>query len=386
MVIGILKEIMEGEKRVAATPQTVKKMIADGYKVLVETGAGEGSFYNDDEYKAVGATITDTESIYHESEVILKVKEPLFNNILNIHEVDLLHSGQIIISFLHPASPDNHEMIKKLTAKGVTGLTLDGVPRISRAQSMDALSSMSSCAGYKGMLLAANAIAKFMPMITSAVGVVKPANVLVVGAGVAGLRGIATAKGLGAVVYAADIRPDANEQAKSLGAKIIDTGVPADIAVSQDGKYANKLPEEWLKVERESLKDIIAQADIVFLTALVFGKKAPILVDEEMVKLMQPGSCIADISIDQGGNCSITQPGVISQKHGVNIIGYKNIPGMLPASSTDMFSNNIYNLLKYLTVDGKIKLDLSDEIVKSILVCHEGVLLHEGTLEAMSQK
>ena len=218
MIIGIPKEIMDGENRVAAIPETVKKMVADGCKVLVQTGAGVGAFYHDEDYIAAGATMTDDpQSVYAQADVILKVKEPLFNSDLQKHEVDMMHAGQVVITFFHPASPANHDMVKKLAAAGVIGLTLDGIPRISRAQAMDALSSMSTCAGYKGMLMAAESIPKFMPMIGSAVGMIKPAKVLIVGAGVAGLRAIATAKSLGAVVYAADIRPEACEQAKSLG-------------------------------------------------------------------------------------------------------------------------------------------------------------------------
>ncbi|MFA6627327.1 MAG: NAD(P) transhydrogenase subunit alpha [Bacilli bacterium] len=384
MIIGIPKEIMHGEKRVSAIPDTVKKMVADGATVLVEKSAGEGSFYHDDQYAEAGAYLIDgPESIFEKADVILKVKEPQFNHDLNKHEVDMLHQGQTLITFIHPASPVNHLMVNKMAENGIIGLTLDGVPRISRAQSMDALSSMSSCAGYKGMIMGADDIAKFMPMIGSAVGMIKPATVLVVGTGVAGLRAVATAKGLGAQVYAADIRPEANEQAKSLGAKIVETSVPADIAVSADGKHANALPEKWLAIERANLSQIVAKADIIFLSALVQGKVAPILLTEEMVKSMQPGSCIVDISIDQGGNCAITTPGEREVKHNVVIEGIKNIPGMLPTSSTWMFAHNIYNLLKYLTKDGAIYLDLKDEVTSSILVTMDGKVVHSGTLEAM---
>ena len=300
-----------------------------------------------------------------------------------MHEIDMMSEGQYLITFLHPAAPVNHHMIRKMAEKGIIGLTLDGVPRISRAQRMDALSSMSACAGYKGMIMASNEIAKFMPMIGSAVGMIKPATVFVIGAGVAGLRAIATAKGLGAVVYATDIRPEANEQAQSLGARIVDLGIPEGVAVSEDRKHANNLPKEWLEKEREAIKDIVSKSDIVFCSALVPGRLAPILITEEMVKSMQPGSCIVDVSIDQGGNCELTVPGEKIVKHGVIIEGIKNIPGLLPTSSTWMFAHNIYNLLEYLTVDGKIKLDLNDEITSSILVTYEGKVVHTGALEAM---
>ncbi|MFA7075800.1 MAG: NAD(P) transhydrogenase subunit alpha [Candidatus Izemoplasmatales bacterium] len=386
MIIGIPKEIMHGENRVSATPETVKKMVLDGHKVLVEKSAGDGSFYHDEEYLAAGGTIIDSpKSIYEQAEVILKVKEPLFNKEFDLHEIDMMHSGQTLITFIHPASPVNHEMVRKMAEKGITGLTLDGIPRISRAQSMDALSSMSTCAGYKGMIMAADSIAKFMPMIGSAVGMIRPANVLVIGTGVAGLRAIATAKSLGAIVYSCDIRAEANEQAQSLGAKIIDLGIPQEIAVSKDGKHANKLSQDWLDVEKSKLADIIQKSDIIFLSALLLGKKAPIIIDENMVKTMKPGSVIIDISIDQGGNCEITPPGYREVKHNIIIDGCKNIPGMIPTSSTWMFAQNIYNLLKYLIKENQINLDLSDEIVESILVCHGGKLVHQGALEAMQK-
>ena len=387
MVIGIPKEILHGEKRVSGIPETVRKMIADGFEVLVEKGAGTESHFFDEDYLAAGAKIIDDpEIIYRDADVILKVKEPQFNEEKNKHEIDMMHACQYLITFLHPAAPANHEMIKKMAEKGVIGLTLDSVPRISRAQSMDALSSMSTCAGYKGVLMAANNLSKFMPMIASAVGMIKPASVLVIGAGVAGLRAIATARGLGAVVHAADIRPEAAEQAKSLGARIIDLGIPEELALSPDKKFAKPLPEEWLEKERAALKEYVAKADIVIASALVPGRVAPVLITEKMVKSMQPGSCIVDISIDQGGNCELTVSGERVIRHGVVIEGIKNIPGMIPNASTWMFSNNVYNLLKYLSKDGKIVLDLNDEIVASILVTKDGKIMHAGTLEAMGQR
>lgn len=384
MIIGIPKEILTGENRVSATPETVKKMIKDGHTVLVESGAGNGAFYSDEQYLEVGAAIIgNVKEIYEKAHIILKVKEPQFNDNIGVHEVDMMHEGQVLVTFLHPASPANHKMIQQLAKKGIIGLTLDGIPRISRAQSMDALSSMSTCAGYKGMMMAANNIAKFMPMIGSAIGMIRPANVLIVGTGVAGLRALATAKSLGAVVHTCDVRADANEQAKSLGAKVIDLDIPQNIAVSENGLYANELPKQWLEKEKEKLREVIINADIVFLSALLFGKQAPVLIDEEMVKLMKPGSCIVDISIDQGGNCSLTKAGEKITVHDVIIEGSKNIPGMIPTSSTWMFANNVYNFVKYLIKDNKLELDLNDEVISSTLVCHKGKIVHKGTLAAI---
>ena len=362
-------------------------MVDTGAKVLFQEGAGIGSHYMDEAYKEAGVQlVSDAEEIFAQAEVILKVKEPLFNQKKNKHELDMMHEGQYLISFIHPASPANHQMVKHMAENGIIGLTLDGIPRISRAQAMDALSSMSACAGYKGMIMGINDISKFVPFVTSAVGRLKPATVFVIGTGVAGLRALATAKGLGATVYSSDIRAEANNNARSLGAIIVEPGVPEEIAVSPDGKHANQLPEKWLTAERDHFKDIVSKSDIVFCSALIQGKVAPILLTEEMVKTMQPGSCVVDISIDQGGNCAITTPGKVDVKHGVIIQGIKNIPGMLSTSSTTMFSKNIYNLLAYLTKDGEINLDMTDEIVSSILVTKDKTIFHEGALEAMGLK
>ena len=352
MIIGVPKEIMPGERRVAASPETVEKMVSDGLTVLVEKNAGEGAFYHDPDYVAAGASIVDDVSeIYQRADVILKVKEPLFNKEKEKHEVDKMQEGQTLITFINPAAPANHDMVKHMAAQGVTSITLDGIPRITRAQTMDALTSMSTCAGYKGMLIAANELPHFVPQIFTAVGMIKPINVLVIGAGVGGLQAIATAKRLGAVVYAADIRPAAAAQAMSLGAKVIDLGVPAEEAIGEGG-YALALSEKRLEEERQLLAGHLKDMDIVFLSALVPGKMAPILITEEMVKDMKPGSAIVDISIDQGGNCDITPAGTVEVKHAVTLLGIKSLPGLLPTSSPWMFSKNVYNLLSYLIKDG----------------------------------
>ncbi|MBR3021685.1 MAG: NAD(P) transhydrogenase subunit alpha [Bacteroidaceae bacterium] len=383
MIIGIPKEIMHDEARVAATPETVGKFVNDGFEVLVERSAGDGALYHDEDYAKAGATIVDDpQEIYDRAEMILKVKEPLFNEQKGKHEVDMMHKGQYLITFIHPASPVNHEMVKQLTSRGVTAITLDGIPRISRAQNMDALTSMSTCAGYKGILMAANLMTTFVPQMFTAVGQIKPARVMVIGVGVAGLQALATAKRLGAITYAADIRPMAVENAGSLGAKVVDTTVPAELAIAEGG-YANRLPDDVLVREQEALKETIQDMDIVFCSALIPGKIAPIIITEEMVKGMKKGSVIVDISIDQGGNCALTPKGGIEKKYGVTLMGVKNIPGLLPTSSTWMFANNLYNLVKYLVKDGHMVLDRSDEVVQKSLVCIDGQLVHAGAKEAM---
>ncbi|EGC76398.1 NAD(P) transhydrogenase subunit alpha [Treponema denticola] len=383
MIIGIPKEIMHGEDRVAATPETCELLVKDGHKVLVEKGAGEGAYFHDPEYEKAGAEIvSDVKKLFSDSEIILKVKEPLYNDAMGCHEIDMMHKGQYLITFIHPAAPVNHEMVKNMAKKGVISLTLDGVPRISRAQNMDALTSMSTCAGYKGILIAANLLPRFIPQIFCAVGMIKPMNVLVVGTGVGGLQALATAKRLGAVTYAADIRPAAREQAQSLGAKIIDLGVPENEAIGEGG-YALHLKKETLENERKLLAPHIKDMDIIFLSALVPGKLAPVIITEEMVKTMKPGSVIVDISIDQGGNCELTPPGEVVKKHNVHLVGIKNIPGLLPSSSTWMFAQNICNLTRYLIKDGKIELDRNDDIVKGILTTIDGEIVHKGAREAM---
>ena len=307
--------------------------------------------------------------MFDKADVILKVKEPLFNEKEGMHESDMLRNGQYLITFLHPAAPVNREPMKKLRDTGCISITLDGIPRISRAQSMDALTSMSTVAGYKGVLMAASYLSKFMPMIGTAVGVIKPAKVVVIGTGV------------GAEVTAIDIRPDAAEQARSLGAKSVDTGVPKEVAIGEGG-YAQRLPEEWLKKEIEAIKPVVKDADVIILTALIPGKLAPVLITEEMVKSMKPGSVIVDIAIDQGGNCAVTKAGEETVFAGVTVSGIKNIPGMMPTSSTWMFANNIYNLLAYLTKDGKIELDRNDPIVASSLTTINKEIVHAGAKEA----
>jgi len=383
LIIGIPREIMNGESRVAAIPETVKKLVNDGARVLIETNAGLKSYFSNELYENVGAEITiNVEDIYETSDLILKVKEPLFNKLLNKSEVEMMKKGQYLITFLHPASPSNHKMVSELAEKGVNSLTLDGMPRITRTQTMDALTSMSTVAGYKSVLMAANRLRKFMPMVGTAVGMIKPANVLVIGTGVAGLQAIATARRLGAVVSAIDIRSDAQEQAKSLGAKIIDVGVPKEIAVG-DGFYACSLPENWLSHERDIIREKISQFDIIILSALVPGKRAPVLITDDMVKMMNPGSVIVDIAIDQGGNCEATVSGEVVEKYLVSIDGTKNIPGQVPESSTWMFAHNIFNFLSYLVKDGQIVLDWEDEVISSTIVTFEGKILHKGTREAM---
>ena len=383
--IGVPKEIMAGERRVAVTPDTCRKLMDKGLAVLVERGAGTGAHLADEAYADAGATLIDgAEQVYAAADVILKVKEPQFSPAAGRSEVAMMKPGQVLVTFLHPASPANHETVRQLATQGVTALTLDSVPRITRAQTMDALTSMSTVAGYKAMLMAADRLGSFVPMVATAIGMLPPARVLVVGTGVAGLQALATAKRLGAVTVAADIRPAAREQAASVGAEIHELPIPDDLAIGEGG-YARPLPDEWLQREREALAPAVAAADVVILAALVPGRRAPRLVDEAMVRSMKSGSALVDIAIDQGGNCAATAPGEVVTRWGVSLDGTKNIPGQVPVSATRLFAENLFNFTSLLVSDGALHLDCDDEILAACLVTHAGRIVHTGALEAMGE-
>jgi len=376
---------MEHEYRVSAIPETVKAFIAEGAHVLVESGAGTASHHADEAYRDVGAElVADSDTIFERSDIILKVKEPQFDSGRNRDEVEMMRRGQTLVAFLHPASPANHQMVRKLAVRGIVSFTLDGVPRITNAQPMDALTSMSTVAGYKSVIMAADRLGCFMPLTNTAVGMLSPAQVFIVGAGVAGLQALATAKRLGSSNYATDIRPEAVEQAKSLRAQIVDPGVPPEIAVGAGG-YAKGLPREWLVREQEAIRDVLRQSDIVILSALVPGHIAPVIVSEDMVRDMKNGSVIVDIAIDQGGNCALTEPGRTVLNHGVTIIGVKNIPGYVPQSASWLFAHNLFHFVSYLVEDGKVRADRGDEIIGPTLVTLNGEVVHDGALEAMAQ-
>jgi NAD(P) transhydrogenase subunit alpha len=384
MIIGVPKEIMPGENRVAAIPETVAKFVKLGLEVLVESKAGAGIYFSDDDYAKAGARIApDVKTVYGGADIILKVKEPLFDERHGVHEMDLLREKQTLITFLHPAAPTNHGMVRTLRERNVTAFSMDSIPRISRAQRMDALTSMSTLTGYKAVLIAANRFPKIIPMVGTAIGMIRPANVLVIGAGVVGLQAIATAKRLGGVVKVIDIRPNARQEAESLGAKTAGFTVPADLAMA-DGGYAKALSEDWLELERDAIAGTVADADIIVLSALVPGERAPILLTEPMVAAMKPGSSIVDVSIDQGGNCALTEPGSETVRHNVFICGIKNIPGSVPVHSSWLYANNMYHYVENLLKKGD-GFDLSDEIVRESLVTHAGKIVHAGTLKALGE-
>jgi H+-translocating NAD(P) transhydrogenase subunit alpha len=386
IVLGIPREIMPGERRVAAIPDTVAKMIAAGARVLVEAGAGTGAFIDDENYRRQGAEIIqDVHEIYDRATLIMKVKEPRFNENIGRHEAELLPENGALVGFMHPANPDNHEGVKILARRGITGYTLDGIPRISRAQQMDALTSMSTVAGYKAVIFSANHLGRFIPMMPTSFGLINPAQFMVIGTGVAGLQAIATAKRLGAKVKTLDIRPEANEQARSLGAENIEFDLPIELAIGEGG-YARRLPDEWYAREKEILALHVEQSDVIILTALIPGEIAPVIIDEPLVKKMKKGSVIVDIAVDQGGNCSLTRHGEDYSYDGVTISGIMNIPATLPIDATNMFAQNAWHFLSYIVRDGALNTDTSDEIINSTLVTCNNSIVHHGTLLSMGLK
>jgi NAD(P) transhydrogenase subunit alpha len=367
MRIAVPKEIMTNERRVAATPETVSKYRKLGHEVSVEAGAGSGIYADDDAYRAAGATIVDdVQVLLGGADLVLKVKQPIFNATVGKHEADMIPNGCTLVTFLHPASPESHDMVRKLRDRGITSFTMDGIPRISRAQAMDALTSMSTCTGYRAVLDAARHLPRFMPTLATAIGSVRPAEALVIGAGVVGLQAIATARRLGAITRAWDIRPAARADATSLGAKVDGFDIPERLALGAGG-YAKALSPEWLALEREAIAPFVAKADVVICSALVPGAVAPVLVTADMVRSMKRGAVIVDVSIDQGGNCELTKPGEEIVVHDVLVSGIQNIPGHMPVHSTWLYAENVYKFVENLLKRGPAP-DLDDEIVSSSLV------------------
>jgi NAD(P) transhydrogenase subunit alpha len=382
MKVAILKEILPGENRVAAIPETVDKMIKGGLEVIVESTAGQAAYIADADYEKVGAKIAaDPAAALQGADLILKIQRPLFNEKAAKHEVDMMKEGAIFIALLQPLTyPD---AVQKLAERKVTAFAMDLIPRITRAQRMDVLSSMSSIAGYKAVLLAANAFGKLIPMMTTAAGTLPPAKALILGAGVAGLQAIATAKRLGAVVEAFDTRPAVKEQVKSLGAEFVELDL-GDEQAEDAGGYAKELSAEFYKKEKELIHQRVKLADLVISTALIPGKKAPILITTDMLKEMKKGSVIVDMAVEQGGNCEGSKAGETVIEHGVTIIGATNLPSTLPIHASQMYAKNMLNFLLHLYVNKELKLDLNDEITKGSLVTYKGEIVHPGTKQIIA--
>ena len=373
LCVGVPREIAPGETRVAVVPETVAKLAKAGLEFVVESHAGEAASFTDQAYRDAGASVApDAPGVYPRADVVLKVREPRPLGEDGTHEADRLREGAALIGFLDPSR--NSELIGRLAARRVSVFAMELIPRISRAQKMDALSSMSTVAGYKAALLAAGALGKFFPLLMTAAGTIAPAKVFVLGAGVAGLQVIATARRLGAVVEAFDVRPAVREEVKSLGASFVHLDL-TDEKLAGEGGYAKSLTAEQEARERELIRQHVKSADVVVSTAMVPGKRAPVLITEAMVREMRPGSVIVDLAAESGGNCELTQAGQQITAHGVVIHGPVNLAAMLPVHASQMYSRNITALLLHLIKDGALRVDLEDEITRETCVTHEGRVL-----------
>ena len=365
---GVVRETAPGETRVAVVPDAAAKLSQAKLEVLVEAGAGLASGHSDESYREAHAQILpDARAVYAGSDVVLKVREP--REAAGGHEADLLREGSVLIGFLDPTR--NTELIERLAARQITAFAMELVPRISRAQKMDALSSMSTVAGYKAALIGANSLGKFFPLLMTAAGTIAPAHVFVLGAGVAGLQAIATARRLGAVVEAFDVRPAARDEVKSLGAKFVALEMTDEKLVGEGG-YARALTSEQEARERELIHAHVKTADLVITTAMVPGRRAPLLITEGMVRDMMPGAVIVDMGAEMGGNCELTQPGATVIAHGVTIHGPINLAATLPVHASQMYSRNVLALLTHLVKDGKLTLDYGDEITRESCLVRGG--------------
>lgn len=371
MIVGVPKELKTKENRVALTPDTVKELVKKGFTVHVEREAGMRSFITDDAYQTSGAVIQTKEEIYRKSDVILKVNAP------EPDEVRKMKQGACLLSFMWAST--NPMLVQACVEAGISVFSMDAIPRISRAQKMDALSSQANLAGYKAVLMAANKIGKILPMMTTAAGTIRPAKVVIFGAGVAGLQALATAKRLGAVVEVTDIRPETKEQVESLGGKFIT--VEGDESIKIEGGYVKGVSEDFLKKQQETVARHIKEADIVITTALIPGKKAPLLVTEEMVKSMRFGSVIVDMAVEQGGNVQGSKMNDTVVQHGVTIIGESNIPSLLPMNASDLYAKNIVAFLLHLATPEGFKWEIEEEITKGSLIVHQGVAVHPSVMQ-----
>ena len=378
MKIAVPRESAEGETRVALTPQIAGQLVADGIEVLVEAGAGEASSNLDGAYAEAGARIVpDAPSLYGEADLVLRVGRP------SDEEVQMLRQGTVLIGTLGTLA--RPELAQKLAERGVTAISMDAIPRITRAQSMDTLSSQATVGGYKAVLIAAERLPKFMPLLTTAAGTVRPAKGIVMGAGVAGLMAIGTARRLGAVVEATDVRPAVKEQVQSLGGTFLEVEMTDEEKAKAEtaGGYATEMSDDYKRRQAELIAERVTEADFVITTALIPGRPAPRLVTDEMVKSMKPGSVIVDMAAEMGGNVEGTEPGKEVVRHGVKIIGFTNLPATMPGSATQMYAKNVQTLVKHLVKDGRIDLDFADEITRGATITHDGKVIHEATAKAL---
>lgn len=383
MIVAIPKEILPEENRVAAIPATVKELIKNGMEVIVEAGAGEKAFFSDESYKEAGATIEkNTKKLYAKADLVLKVNHPVLNEALKTHEAELLKEGSAFVSFFQTTR--EQEAVKKLTDRKITGFSMHLIPRTTLAQKMDALSSQSNIAGYKAVLIGAAHLGKYMPLLMTAAGTIPPAKVLILGAGVAGLQAVATAKRLGAQVEVFDVRPDVKEQVESLGAKFVEVESDSDDGVGEGG-YAKETSDEYKQKQQALIKEHIGKSDIVITTALIPGKPAPLLIPKDMVEGMKPGSVIIDLAAENGGNCELTDAGKIVLHNDVLVDGSLNLPGTMPIHASQLYAKNIATFVIYMYPEGKLNLDLEDEIISGAIFTHNGEIVNEMTKEAMKE-
>ncbi|HCA81920.1 MAG TPA: Re/Si-specific NAD(P)(+) transhydrogenase subunit alpha [Bacteroidetes bacterium] len=383
MKIGIPKETAAGETRVALIPALVSSLTRSKHEVRIESGAGIGASFTDEEYAHAGAIIvTDARSLYDSSEMILKVQPPQFHPSLKMDEAELIPEGSSYIGFLAPVA--NPDVVKIFVRRRVTSLAMEYIPRISRAQSMDALSSMATIAGYKSVLLAASRLNKMFPLFMTAAGTLPPAVILVLGAGVAGLQAIATARRLGAKVQAFDPRPAVRDQVKSLGATFIDMELDAQAETAAG--YAREQSEEFLKKEQSVIGKRLPNVDVVISTAQVFGKRPPVLITADMVRMMKPGSIIVDLAAEQGGNCELTQAGVTVEHQGVTITGPVNLPASVPTHASQLYSKNVVNLIHQLYQNGTTRPDFTDDIAKGCVITDSGAVTNGTVKQLLSEK
>ncbi|RMF82507.1 MAG: Re/Si-specific NAD(P)(+) transhydrogenase subunit alpha [Planctomycetota bacterium] len=381
MKIAVPKEIVEREKRVALAPESVKKLTKAGVEVVVESGAGERAYITDEEFREAGATVeSDPGAVLSAGDFIFCVQPPSPHPDLGKHQVDCMREGAMLIGSLLPVR--NTDAVRRLAERKITAFSTDAIPRTTKAQPMDTLSSMANIAGYKAVLIAADALPKYFPMFMTAAGTIFAAKVFVIGAGVAGLQAIATAKRLGATVTATDTRSVVKEQIESLGGRFV--GVESDEDAQTEGGYAKELSKEFYAKQAELIKKACAQSDVVITTALIGGVKAPKLITEEMVKGMTPGSVIVDLASEAGGNCELTEPGQTIQKHGVTICGPLNLPSGMPLHASLLYSRNLTSFFtEFWDAEQKqFKLDLEDEILKGALITHEGRIVNEMARKA----
>ena len=376
MKIGVPKEIVPGERRVALTPDATAALVKSGLQVVVERGAGEGAFHSDAAFEAAGARIVA--DIYTEADVVLKVQKP------TLDEVDRLREGTVLVSFLQALT--SADLVQRLAARRITSFGMEGIPRISRAQKMDALSSQANIAGYRAALIAAESLAKFFPMMMTAAGTVFAARTLVMGAGVAGLQAIATARRLGAQVWGYDVRPAVKEQVESLGAKFLVLELAVADAEDKSG-YAKALSADAARRQQELLAEKTKDFDVVITTALVPGRPAPRLVTKETVAGMRPGSVIVDLAAEAGGNCELTQPDkVVVVERGVTIHGPTNLPATMPVHASQLYARNVTELLRELVKDGALALDFDDEVIKGACVTHAGAVVNDAVKAALAAR